>query len=146
MKIFSYSIKLKTSERFELIDITNKLNEILKQSEIKSGFLNAFSKHTTLAIKINEYEPLLLKDIKNFLEFIAPSGKDYFHDKTELRKDCPFEEPKNAEGHLKCLFLETSQMISIKNNQMDLGKWQRIIVIETSGARDREIIIQIIGE
>lgn len=146
MKIYNKTIKLETKKRLELIDVTENLKKILKQSNVKEGFVNVFSKHTTLGIKINEYEPLLLKDMYEFLEKVVPNEAGYFHDKIELRKDCLDDEQKNADGHLKCLFLESSQTIPLKNSQMDLGKWQKIIVVETSGPREREIVVQVIGE
>jgi len=146
MKIHNEIIKLRIIHKLEFINITDKVKEILEKSNIKDGFVNIFSKHTTLGIKINEYEPLLLQDLKRFLEKIVPQKDNYFHDIIYLRKDCPFDEPKNAEGHLKCLFLESSQCVPVKDYQMNLGKWQNIIVIETSGPREREIVIQVIGD
>ena len=146
MKIYNEIINLETKERLELINITNLIEEIVAKSNIKNGLVQVFSKHTTLAIKINEWEPLLIKDMKNTLEKIAPFDNNYFHDKTELRKDCSPDEPKNADGHLKCLFLECSQTIPIKSGKLDLGKWQNIIAIETSGSRERQIAVQVIGE
>ncbi len=146
MKIYTEILKISTKEKLEFISVTDKINEIIKKSNINNGFVNVFSKHTTLAIKINENESLLLKDMNNFLKQIAPDNKEYFHDKIELRKNCPLNELKNADGHLKNLVLETSQIIPIKENQLYLGKWQDIIVIETCGPRKREILIQVIGE
>jgi len=146
MKIYTQKIKLSTKKRLEIIDITDNLNKILKSSKINSGIMNVYSRHTTLAIKINENEELLLKDISHMLEEKIPKDKEYSHDKLELRKNCPRNEPKNADSHLKCLFLETSQTIPIIESKLDFGKWQSVLIIETSGPRDREITIQIIGE
>ncbi len=80
------------------------------------------------------------------MEKLAPKNKKYLHDKIELRKNCPENEPKNANGHLKCMVLETSQNIPIMNNRIMLGKWQRIFAVETCSARDREIVVQICGD
>jgi len=137
--------ELETHKEFEIIKITDKIKDIVKQLKVKDGFVNIFSKHTTLAIKINEYEELLLKDLKDLMQRIAKENAEYNHDQIELR-NCSKNEPKNAKGHLRCFLLETSQMIPIFNYEMQLGIYQDIFAVETSGPRKREIIIQICGE
>jgi len=112
----------------------------------KQGFTNIFSKHTTLSIKINENEPLLIEDITAFMKKVVDEEVNYHHDIISLRTDCPSNEPKNAKGHLRTLILETSQTIPIINNEIELGKYQKIFAIETSGPRQRQILVQIIGE
>ena len=67
--IFGYQ----TKEEFEVLDITDQVEEFVKQSSIKNGLINIQSFHTTAAVVVNENEPLLLKDIKNNLEKLAPS-------------------------------------------------------------------------
>jgi len=146
MKFYTGILKLKTEKELEFINITEKINSILKKSEIKKGFINIFSKHTTLAIKINEFEELLMKDFDWLMKRIAPENKKYFHDIIKLRKNCPPDEPKNAKGHLRSLLLETSQMIPILKSEMQLGKYEQIFAVETSGPREREIVVQVVGE
>ena len=146
MKIYTEILKLKTEKELEFINITNKIKEIVKKAGIKEGVLNIFSRHTTLAIKINEDERLLLKDMKWLMKRIAPEIKKYFHDRIKLRKNCLPGEPKNAKGHLRNMVLETSQMITISKYQMQPGNYQQIFAIETSGPREREILTQILGE
>lgn len=145
MKIYTEILKLKTNSNFEFINITEKVRDIIKRSNIREGTVNVFSKHTTLALEINEDEKLLLKDIELFLEKLVPDNREYFHDKIELREGCPLDEPKNAKGHLRSLLMETSQTIPLINDKICLGKWQQIFAIETSNPRDREIIVQVMG-
>ncbi|MBU4308869.1 MAG: secondary thiamine-phosphate synthase enzyme YjbQ [Nanoarchaeota archaeon] len=145
MKFHTEILKLKTQKELEFINITDKIKKINNNFKIKEGILNIFSKHTTLAIKINEYEPLLLKDMEQFIKKLAPEKK-YFHDNIKLRKNCPENEPANAKGHLRSMLMETFQIIPIVNNKIQLGKYQQIFAVETSGPREREIIIQIFGE
>jgi len=146
MKIFTQILPLKTNEELEFVNITDRVQSITKLSKVKNGIINIFSKHTTLSIEINEYEKLLLKDMGWFLKRIAPENKEYFHDDIELRNDCPPDEPKNAKGHLRSLLMETFQMIPIMDYEMQIGQYQQVFAIETSGPREREIIIQIFGE
>jgi len=146
MRIYSEIIKIQTEKEFEIKNITEKIKNIINISGIKEGLVNVFSKHTTLAIEINEDEILLLKDIELFLKEIIPENKKYFHDNLNLRQNCPKDEPANGKGHLRTMLLETSQIISVINSEMQLGKYQQIFAVETSGPRKREILIQVIGE
>jgi secondary thiamine-phosphate synthase enzyme len=146
MKFYTGILKLKTEKELEFLNITDKIISIVKKSEIKKGFVQIFSKHTTLAIKINEFEELLIKDLEWLMKRISPEKKRYFHDIIRLRKNCPPDEPKNAKGHLRSMLLETSQTIPILKSEMQLGTYQKIFAIETSGPREREIIVQVFGE
>jgi secondary thiamine-phosphate synthase enzyme len=145
MMIYSEILQFKTKGALEFIDITDKIKKIVNKYSILQGYVNIFSKHTTLAVKINESEKLLMKDFQHFFEKLVPKNKKYFHDKIELRKNCPENEPKNANSHLKCMVLETSQTIPIINKEMTLGKWQSIFAVETCGPREREIVVQVCG-
>ena len=89
MKIHTEILKLKTKKELEFIKITDKVEKILSKVKLKEGFVNIFSRHTTMAIKINEYEPQLLKDIEWFMKNLAPEKRKYFHDNFKLRKNCP---------------------------------------------------------
>ncbi len=146
MRFYTEILKLKTGKELEFINITEKIKEIVRKSGIKSGFVNLFSRHTTFAIKINEYEELLIKDIQWLMRRIAPERKSYAHDVLRLRKNCPADEPKNAKGHLRSMLLETSQTIPILKSEMHLGSYQQIFGVETSGPREREIVVQLFGE
>jgi secondary thiamine-phosphate synthase enzyme len=146
MKIKTEIFSIDTAKEFEILNITKKIREIFEKNKIKEGFVNIFSKHTTLAIKINEDEKLLMEDFDWLMKQIAPDEKKYFHDIIELRKNCPPDEPKNAAGHLRCMVLETSQMIPVIDSKLQLGQYQEIFAIETSGPRERKIIVQIVGE
>ena len=139
------TINLHTKKQIELINITEKVNEIVKNSNVKEGVVTIFSKHTTTGIRINENEERLFMDIKIFLEKIASTSNKYLHDDIELR-NCPKNERINGHAHIKSLILNSSEIIPIVNNEMVLGKWQSIFFIELDGKRNREVIVQTIGK
>jgi secondary thiamine-phosphate synthase enzyme len=145
MQILTKHIDLETTEKIEFLNITNQIKNIIAKSRIKNGIVNIYSQHTTTAIRINENEPLLIKDIKGFLEKKAPSTLCYNHDNIDNRKDCPDDEPRNAHSHLKSFLLGTSETIPLLNKQLPLGKWQSIFFVELDGPRKRKIIVHIIG-
>ena len=139
------TINLHTKKQIEFINITEKVNEIVKNSNVKEGVVTIFSKHTTTGIRINENEERLFMDIKIFLEKIASTSNKYLHDDIELR-NCPKNERINGHANIKSLILNSSEIIPIVNNEMVLGKWQSIFFIELDGKRNREVIVQTIGK
>lgn len=145
MKIYTKSLFLKTNKNCEFINLTRKIRGIIGSLEIREGIVNIFSRHTTMAIKINEHEKFLLRDIHNMMNRIAPRNKKYLHDRIELREDCSPDEPRNANAHLTHMLFETSQTIPISKGEIQLGRFQNVFAIEMSGPREREVIVQVIG-
>ena len=130
-------IFLSTSKKQELVDITDKINSILKKSKIKGGICNVFTAHATAAIIINEnYDPNICLDLIDALNKLIPSGI-WRHDKID----------GNADSHIKSAILGPSETIPIKNGELDLGQWQSIMFVELDGPRsNRKIIVSIIGD
>ena len=145
MKQVNYKIQLKTPKALTLIDITDRAEKEVKKAGVQSGFINIFSKHTTCAIRINENEPLLMKDFEDFLEKIASREAKYHHDDFEIR-ECPLDERVNGHSHIKSLILGASETVPIINGKLQLGKWQSIFFIELDGSREREVVFNIIGK
>lgn len=139
-------IGVSTSERIQIIDITDEVEKYISEKKVRSGIVVISTKHTTSAIRINEAEPRLLRDMKNFLCELVDGDKNYLHDDIERRLDCPSSEPKNADSHLRALLLGASETISIKNGKLNLGKWQRIFFIELDGPRRREFSLVLVVE
>lgn len=147
MDIINRIIKLKTSTTLDFIDITDKIQEIIKNSNVKNGVINVQSLHTTMAIIINEAEPLLISDMKKTLDRIVPRDIEYKHDDFSIRTvNMCDDECRNGHSHCKALFLSTSQILNITESNIQLGKWQRIFAIELDRSRDRQIALQIIGK
>ena len=138
-------LTIKTAKKQELIDITSKVEEIVKKSEIKEGLCNAYIQHTTAAILVNENEERLIDDINHFFEEFIPSNKHYKHDDIKER-NCPPDEKKNAPAHLKAMLIGPSKFIPIKNGKLNLGVWQSVMLAEFDGPRNRNIIITIIKQ
>jgi secondary thiamine-phosphate synthase enzyme len=147
MKIINHVLKLKTAATLDFIDITDKIQQKIKQAGIKNGVINIQSLHTTMAVIVNEAEPLLIEDIKKILEKMAPRTFKYMHDNFEIRTVNMCDgECKNGHAHAKAIHLPTSAFLNIIQNQLQLGKWQRVFAIELDRSRPREIALQIIGK
>jgi len=146
MKTFSVTLHVESSRAPEFIDISGEVCAAVKDSGVRLGFVIVFSRHTTAAIKINELEPLLLKDMEDFLERISPKGGNYRHNDFSIRTvnmnedECP-----NGHAHCQHLALSSSETIPIVDGQPSLGNWQRIFMIELDRPRSREILVQVVG-
>jgi secondary thiamine-phosphate synthase enzyme len=147
MKIKNHVIKLTTSATLDFIDITDKVVKIVKEKGIKDGIINVQSMHTTMAVIIQEAEPLLLGDLKKTLEKVAPRTMKYMHDNFDIRTvNMNPNEPVNGHSHCKAMFLTPGVFLNIAKSRLQLGKWQRIFAVELDNARPRMINLQIIGE
>jgi len=139
-------INITTTKAPELIDITDQVEEAVAASQIRDGIAVVYSKHTTAAIKINENEPLLLQDMAHFLEKCAPRNGNYLHNDFTIRKNMPDDECPNGHAHCQHLLLGTSESIPIISGDLQFGTWQRVFLIELDRPRDREVLIQILGQ
>ncbi len=147
MKANTYCIKMETTKAPEFVDITEGICRYVKDSEVQNGFAVVYSKHTTAAIRINENEPLLLNDMTEFLERVASRNGQYQHNDFSIRTvNMTEDECPNGHAHCQHLLLGTSENIPIVNGQLQLGKWQRVFLIELDMPRPREVLVQILGE
>ncbi len=147
MKIMNHVIKLATKATLEFIDITDDVLSAIKTCGIKNGIVNIQSLHTTMAIIVNEAEPLLIGDMKKMLERVAPETLEYDHDNFEIRTVNMCDgECQNGHSHCKALLLSPSQILNIVDSKLQFGRWQRVFALELDRARPREVALQIIGE
>lgn len=151
MKIVNKLIKLKTEKYLQFIDLTDEVKKISQKTKIKNGLINVYSRHTTVAIRINEKEKGIFADFAQLLDCLIPKKKYYQHNDLKIRTEnlvCTPGATDCLNGHSHCqhLILGTSETIPVINGKLALGVWQRIFAIELDEARPREIIIQVIGE
>jgi len=138
-------IRLYTRECLQFIDITNEVKEIVIRAGVRNGLVNVQTKHTTTAIIVNENEPLLHEDLKQLLERLVPCSAEYQHNDFSRRADIPPDEPANGHSHCKALFLPVSACVNVADGQLQLGRWQRIFLVELDGARERSVSVMVIG-
>jgi len=146
LKIQYHLLEFETRGCLEFLDCTDRFEELLQNSGIHAGFMSLQSKHTTAALLINENEPLLLSDMKRTLERLAPQQETYLHNDFSIRTvNMQDQEDRNGHSHCKAIFLPTSQVLNIVENRLDLGKWQRIFLLELDQAKTRTVSVTILG-
>ena len=147
MKAKSFCLQLRTERAPQFIDITGWVGECVAKSKVSNGFAVVYSKHTTAAVKINENEPLLIEDMSKFLEKISPRNGGYQHNDFTIRTvNMTSDESPNAHAHLQHLLLGTSETVPIVDGSMQFGHYQSVFFIELDRPRDREVMVQIVGD
>lgn len=145
MKIIHEIITLETDRSIGIYNVTPTIEDNLATVGIQNGQVLVFSRHTTTALAINEYEERLLEDIKVYLRKLAPEKDKYLHDDLHLRI-VPSDEPMNAHSHLMAMTLSTSEVIPIVDGKLALGTWQSVLFLELDGPRKRTLSLQFLGE
>lgn len=138
-------LTLTTDPGIALRDIGPQIRSLVADAGIVSGFATLTSRHTTTAITINENEERLLEDVRRFLTRLAPPEADYLHNDIRLR-DCPADEPENAHSHLLAMLMGSSEVIPIVAGNLDLGRWQSVMLVELDGPRERTVGLRLFGE
>lgn len=130
MQIF----EIKTTQKIEALDITYKVEKIIKENKINQGIILIFVPHTTAGIIINENaDESVIKDIKNTLEKLIPLHGSYQHLEG------------NSAAHIKAGILGSEISLIIEDGRLALGTWQGIYFMEFDGPRNRKVWVKILG-
>ena len=124
--------------RREFINITPEVEECLRESGIKEGFVLCNAMHITASVFINDDEPGLHHDLEAWLEKLAPE-KPY----SQYRHN-GFED--NADAHLKRSVMGREVVVAVTAGKLDFGPWEQIFYGEFDGKRKKRVLVKIIGE
>ena len=124
-------LTIRTTARCEMIDITDRVAALVKESGLQDGICRLFVPHTTAAVTINENaDPDVPRDILAALDRIVPIADRYRHAEG------------NAAAHIKASLFGASQTIFIEEGRPVLGTWQSIFFCEFDGPRTRKILVR----
>ena len=124
-------ISVRSSSRFEMIDITEAVRKTAREEKIESGIVLVYTPHTTAAVTINENaDPDVPRDLLAALDRAVPLSANYRH--TE----------GNPAAHVKSSMVGASEMVIIENGRLVLGTWQSIFFCEFDGPRSRKVIVK----
>lgn len=138
MKSLTEYLWFNTKHHREYINITPDIEDLVEQSAVKEGFCLVSAMHITASIYVNDAEQGLIQDIDEMLEDLAPSGKNYMHNKNTGES--------NAESHLKRMLIGHQVILPITQGKLDLGPWEQVYYAEFDGRRKKRVIVKIIGE
>jgi secondary thiamine-phosphate synthase enzyme len=141
----SRHLHVQTGPRHQFVDLTEMVAETVRRSRVRDGFVCVQTMHTTTAVVVNENEPGLLQDMADVLERLVPPGRGYRHDDLERRPGTPPDEPANGDAHCRAMLLSASQTLTIHAQRIQLGRWQRIFLVELDGGRLRTVSLTVLG-
>jgi secondary thiamine-phosphate synthase enzyme len=126
-----------TRKHREFINVTDKVEELVRRSGIAEGFVLVSAMHITAGVYVNDAEEGLIADIEEWLERLAPYRPDYRHHATG---------ESNADAHLKSLLVHHEVIVPVTNGKLDLGPWQQLYYAEFDGQRKKRVILKALGE
>jgi secondary thiamine-phosphate synthase enzyme len=136
LKFLFEEMNISASNRTELIDITDKVERFVNDSDIKNGICLVSTLHSTTAVIVNENERGLMNDILRKIDQEFPKNAGWSHDRID----------NNAGAHLASTFIGPSRTLPIKDGRLLRGTWQNIFLLELDGPRNRRIVVEVLGE
>jgi secondary thiamine-phosphate synthase enzyme len=138
MEFYREIIAVTTQGEIDLIDLTRRLNELLKERPIKEGLAHLFVPGSTAALTTIEFESGLIDDFKELLKKLVPKNSHYRHNLAW--------EDGNAHSHLRASMIGPSLTVPIVDGQLALGVWQQVVLVELDvRPRKRQIILELVG-
>lgn len=139
MTVITKTIPLSTMGNGDVVDITSKVINRLHESAVEAGLLTIFTPSATSGITTLEFEPGCVQDLQRLFDEIIPPDIVYAHN---LRWG-----DGNGHSHARAALTKPSLTIPIVNGKLTLGTWQSIVLVDFDNrARQRELVVQIIGE
>jgi len=125
-------IRVRTSERVQLVDITGDVARAVEQSAVHMGLCNLFVTHTTAAVIVSEnWDPDVTSDMLRHLERLVPLKGDFRHAEG------------NSQAHILSVMLGTSINIPVREGKLALGRWQGVMLAEFDGPRERTLVASV---
>jgi secondary thiamine-phosphate synthase enzyme len=129
-----FTFEVRTEGKFQVVDVTRSVQEAVWKSDVAHGIAVVLTPHTTTGLMINEYEPGLVGDIEAKMEELVPMGAGYAHDRID----------SNAHSHIRAtLFLNPEVVIPVDQGELQLGTWQRVLLVELDGPRRRRVQVMV---
>ena len=128
------TLQVWSGRRADAIDITDRVQEVVRESGVQTGLCQVYVPHTTAGVFINENaDPDALSDILARLEALVPWEDGYQHAEG------------NAAAHIKATLVGSSQSVPVRNGRLALGRWQGIFFAEFDGPRERRFQVTVLA-
>jgi secondary thiamine-phosphate synthase enzyme len=140
MKSHTEHLTMNVPQRMDFVNITPQVEAAVAKSGVKEGLVLVNAMHITASVFINDDEPGLHQDYKDWLEKLAPfdpSPKRYRHNRTG---------EDNADAHHKRQVMGREVVVAITNGKLDFGPWEQIFYGEFDGRRNKRVMVKVIGE
>ncbi len=149
VKVFQLERTLRTTGGLTVTDITDDVNDAVRESGISDGIACIYSPHTTCCVRVNEFESGFLEDFTGLLRKLVPSESYYAHDDWDRRtENICVEDMEVGNGHSHCMAMllgTAGESVPVREGELQLGTWQRVLFIELDRERDRRWLVQVVG-
>ena len=149
VKTFQREVQLRTAGGLTVTDITEEVRDAVRESGIQDGICCVYSPHTTCSVRVNEWERGFLEDFAMMLKRIVPTEHYYAHDDWDRRTENICEEDQEVgNGHSHCMSMmlgPAGESVPVRDGELCLGQWQRILFLELDRERDRRWLVQVVG-
>jgi secondary thiamine-phosphate synthase enzyme len=130
-----HTLRLRTTQRAQLLEITRELEEVVRASGVQDGIVVAQSLHTTAGLTINENaDPDVVHDLRAKVERLVPREESFYR-----------HAEGNSDSHLKTSLFGPSLTIIVSGGKLVLGRWQGVYFCEWDGPRERQVAVQILA-
>jgi secondary thiamine-phosphate synthase enzyme len=130
-----FEFQVSSKSRAELVDITERVQDCVRQSRVQEGICVIVVPHTTAGLTVNENWDLSVKaDLLATLERLVPWQANYHHMEG------------NAAAHIKTSLVGSSHMLLVQSGQLVLGTWQGVFLAEFDGPRQRQVLVRILRD
>jgi secondary thiamine-phosphate synthase enzyme len=139
MRSLTEYLTFDTTSRREYINITSRVEELVRESGVQEGLCLVNAMHITASVYINDAESGLIEDYDDWLERLAPHAPvdKYRHNRTG---------EDNADAHLKRQIMGRQVVVAVTRGKLDFGPWEQIYYAEFDGRRRKRALVKIIGE
>ena len=149
VKVFQHETQLRTAGGLTVTDITEDVQGAVRESGVLDGIACIYSPHTTCCVRVNEMETGFLEDFCELLKRLVPHDSYYAHDDWDRRTEniCP-EDMDQGNGHSHCMAMllgTAGESVPVREGELRLGTWQRVLFIELDRERDRRWLVQVVG-
>ena len=137
MKAYTEYLTFKTPARRALVNITDKISDIVSRAHIREGLCLVSAMHITSGVWVNDEESGLKEDFLEWLEQLAPARPEYRHHRTG---------EDNADAHLKRTVMGHQVVLPITKGALDLGPWEQVFYAEFDGRRKKRVVVKVMGQ
>jgi len=137
MKAHTEYLTFNTRKRHELVNITERVAEIVQRAGLREGMCLVSAMHITSGVWVNDEEEGLKADLFEWLEQLAPARPDYRHHQTG---------EDNADAHLKRTLIHHQVILPVTAGKLDLGPWEQVFYAEFDGRRNKRVVVKVLGE
>jgi secondary thiamine-phosphate synthase enzyme len=138
MKSTTEYLTFEVPARMDFVNITARVERIVQRSGVQEGLCLVNAMHITASVFINDDEPGLHQDYKDWLEQLAP------HDPSRYRHNRTGED--NGDAHHKRQIMGREVVVAVTRGKLDFGPWEQIFYGEFDGRRPKRVLVKVIGD